>query len=232
MNQDALTSVHAIAVKSVFGERGAKIGPFFWLFHGFFHDPCKLIDRGIGEPRGNSLRPFGIITAVCCQKNLSMPARTLAGDFSVVTQVMQLDWLLVIASDAMAKPAGQTCARWWDLGAIGRAPASVAQIARTLRLVCQSVQRVADVLVEDGFAVCWANPRHRRAKLLEFTGRGGSALLKTVSGRGPMPSDPRPRKLRSGRAVLTRFRHALETYRPEGANGKSSNRSQRRVPSG
>jgi DNA-binding MarR family transcriptional regulator len=38
------------------------------------------------------------------------------------------------------------------------------------------VQRLADVLVREGFAVYEDNPAHRRAKLLRITPQGRSAL--------------------------------------------------------
>ena len=68
--------------------------------------------------------------------------------------------------DAMGEPSGQTSARWRVLAAIDEEPLSVAQIARAWWLTRQSVQRVADVLVEDGLATYEDNPHHRRAKLV------------------------------------------------------------------
>ncbi len=154
-----------------------------------------------------------------------METRTPSGDlFSLmVTQVMQLHGLLTMAGDAMAKPVGQTSARWWVLGVIGRAPASVAQIARTLRLARQSVQRVADVLVEDGCAVYRENPRHRRAKLMKLTVRGRSALLKIQAAQrkwaDAVGAKVGEANLRSGSAVLGRLLNALETIHPESESG-------------
>jgi DNA-binding MarR family transcriptional regulator len=104
--------------------------------------------------------------------------RTPAGDAlsRLVIQVFQLNGLLLGAGDAMARPAGQTAARWQLLAAVEDRPASVAQIARALRLARQSVQRVADLLVADGLAAYEDNPSHRRAKLLRLTPRGQEAL--------------------------------------------------------
>jgi DNA-binding MarR family transcriptional regulator len=80
------------------------------------------------------------------------------------------------AGEALAKPAGQTLARRLVLEAIQDAPATVAQIARSMRLTRQSVQRLPDVLVRDGFAAYEDNPAHRRARLLRLTPAGGDAL--------------------------------------------------------
>jgi DNA-binding MarR family transcriptional regulator len=105
-------------------------------------------------------------------------ARTPAGEaFSeLVVQVFRLDGILAAAGDALAKPAGQTTARWRVLAAIEHAPATVAQIARAWGHARQSVQRVADVLVREGLAAYGENPGHRRAQLVRLTGRGRAAL--------------------------------------------------------
>jgi DNA-binding MarR family transcriptional regulator len=94
----------------------------------------------------------------------------------LVIQVFQLNGLFLSAGDAMAKPAGQTAARWQLLAAVEGSPATVAQIARALRLARQSVQRVADLLVADGLAAYEDNPSHRRAKLLRLAPSGRAAL--------------------------------------------------------
>lgn len=106
------------------------------------------------------------------------PSPTGAGDAvsELVAHVFRLNGLLTAAGDAMAEPAGQTSARWRVLGAIEAAPLTVPQVARAWWLSRQSVQRVADVLVEEGFAVYEDNPGHRRSKLLRITSRGRSAL--------------------------------------------------------
>jgi DNA-binding MarR family transcriptional regulator len=106
------------------------------------------------------------------------PSRTPAGDAltNLISQVIQLIRLFSVAGEALAKPAGQTLARWLVLEAIDPAPATVAQIARTMHLARQSVQRLADVLVRDGFAAYEDNPAHRRAKLLRPTPAGRAAL--------------------------------------------------------
>ena len=100
-------------------------------------------------------------------------ARTPAGDaFSgLVIRVFQLNGRLGAAGDALAKPAGQSTARWQVLASIEDAPRTVAHIARALGLARQSVQRVADLLVGDGLAAYEENPGHRRAKLSPSAGR-------------------------------------------------------------
>jgi DNA-binding MarR family transcriptional regulator len=75
-----------------------------------------------------------------------------------VVQVFRLNGLLAEVGDALARPAGQSSARWQVLASIEEAPAPVAQIARVLGLARQSVQRVADLLAEEGLASYEDNP--------------------------------------------------------------------------
>jgi DNA-binding MarR family transcriptional regulator len=106
------------------------------------------------------------------------PSRTPAGDAftALLGQVIGLTRRFTTAGEALAKPAGQTLARWLVLETVQDAPATVAQIARTLHLARQGVQRLADLLVRDGLAAYQDNPAHRRAKLLRLTPQGRSAL--------------------------------------------------------
>jgi DNA-binding MarR family transcriptional regulator len=104
--------------------------------------------------------------------------RTPAGDAftALLLQVIRLSGRFTAAGEALARSAGQTLARWLVLEAIQDGPATVAQVARTMGLARQSVQRLADVLVGDGFAAYEDNPAHRRARLLRLTPAGRDAL--------------------------------------------------------
>ena len=106
------------------------------------------------------------------------PERTAAGDaFSgFAIRVIRLNGMLGSAGDALAKPAGQTSARWQVLAAAEHEPMTVADAARVLGLARQSVQRVADSLEAEGLLTYEDNPRHRRAKHLALTPAGLSAL--------------------------------------------------------
>src|SRR6187455_2631543 len=107
-------------------------------------------------------------------------SRTPAGDAlsAVAIRIIQLSGLLSAAGDELARPAGQSSARWQVLAAIEAEPTTVAGIARQLGLARQSVQRVADLLERDGLAVYEENPGHRRAKLMRITPAGSEALSK------------------------------------------------------
>ncbi|HEU4559036.1 MAG TPA: MarR family transcriptional regulator [Longimicrobium sp.] len=104
--------------------------------------------------------------------------RTPAGDAftTLVLQILRLNAHLVDAGDELARPAGQTSARWQVMGIIEHGPATVAQVARALGLARQSVQRVADLLTQEGIAEYLPNPADRRADLLQLTDKGVAAL--------------------------------------------------------
>ena len=102
---------------------------------------------------------------------------TAGGTFGeIILEVFRLNGRLLDAGDRIAAPVGQTSARWQVLGVVAGGPASVAQVARTMGLARQSVQRTADLLVADGLVRYTDNPHHRRAKLMTMTPEGRQAL--------------------------------------------------------
>ena len=131
----------------------------------------------------------------------------------LVVHVFRLNGLLIALGDAMGEPSGQTSARWRVLAAIDETPLSVAQIARAWWLTRQSVQRVADVLVEDGLATYEDNPNHRRAKLVRITPRGLSVLheirLRQRTWAESLGTEIGEAELRTANATLTRLLEAL-----------------------
>lgn len=100
--------------------------------------------------------------------------RELLGDAAVT--VFRLNGQFLALAEQLAQPAGLTAARWQVLGAIIRQPLSVADIARAMGITRQSVQRIADLMAEQGLAEYVPNPAHRRAKLLKLTAAGDAAL--------------------------------------------------------
>src|ERR671925_1112102 len=104
--------------------------------------------------------------------------RSRAGEAvsELIVLVFRLNGTLTAAGDALAEPAGQTSARWRVLAAVEHGPMTVAQIARAWSLARQSVQRVADLLAEDGLVSYEPNPKHRRANLVQLTASGRAAL--------------------------------------------------------
>ncbi|MGV9317134.1 MarR family winged helix-turn-helix transcriptional regulator [Streptomyces sp. NPDC003691] len=90
--------------------------------------------------------------------------------------VFRLNGHFIAVSERIARTGGLTAASWQVLGAVARVPQPVSALARTLGLTRQSVQRTADLLVDQGLAAYRPNPAHRRAKLLTATADGRAAL--------------------------------------------------------
>ncbi len=90
--------------------------------------------------------------------------------------VFRLNGQFLSVADELARPGGLTAAWWQVLGAVLPEPLPVAGIARAMGITRQSVQRIADLLVERGLAEYAENPAHRRAKLLRVTGAGREAV--------------------------------------------------------
>ncbi len=139
---------------------------------------------------------------------------------TIIEDIFQLAGALRRWGDGVAAKSGQTQARWQVLSAASSANRTVPQIARRLGLARQSVQRVADLLVEEGRARYVWNPDHESSPLLRLTTRGkdrldkmnrvASAFHKELAG-GLHPDD-----LQAARTVLHKFCVQIERdLRPE-----------------
>lgn len=147
--------------------------------------------------------------------------RSAAGDAltELVLPAFELNGEFLAAAHMMTEPVGLTPAWWQVLGATLDEPLPVAEIARRvgLGLARQSVQRVADLLTERGWASYRKNPRHRRAKLLEPTDRGRAQLARLTEAQhawadhvgGEVGTDD----LRTALAVIRRVIEASRAYR-------------------
>lgn len=142
--------------------------------------------------------------------------RTPAGEAfnEVLTQVLGLRRRFTAAGEALAKPAGQTLARWIVLAECKDSPMTVSDIARRIGLARQSVQRLADVLVSDGQCTYLDNPHHQRAKLLALTEPGRAALAQIDAAQRKWTDSLGERigekVLRQGSTALAAVRDALE----------------------
>jgi DNA-binding MarR family transcriptional regulator len=156
------------------------------------------------------------------RKTGNSSSRTSAGDAlsELVVQVFRLDGLLTATGDSLAQPAGQTSARWRVLATVDDGPATVAQVARAWGLARQSVQRVADMLVEERFCRYDENPGHRRAQFLRITSRGRRALRTIQAAQrtwaDAMGAEIGEADLRRANAVLARAIRALDSRQPQG----------------
>lgn len=134
----------------------------------------------------------------------------------LVVEVLKLAAALETAGNILARPAGQSSARWQVLAAIEHEPLSVAAIARALSHTRQSVQRIADLVVADGLAHYSPNPAHRRAKLLELTSSGLSALraiqAAQVDWARRMADGLKPADFDAARELLTELGRRLDEW--------------------
>lgn len=137
---------------------------------------------------------------------------------ALLDQAVKLAGVIEAVGNGLARPAGQSLARWQVLRAVEPEAAPVGAIACVLGITRQSVQRVADLLVQDGLGRYRPNPAHQRAKLLEITAEGRATLQsiqaaqslcarRTVEGLDPA-------KLNLAREVLGELQHRLESQLP------------------
>ena len=130
------------------------------------------------------------------------PATLLSG---TALTVFRLNGQFLDVADQLARPAGLTAAWWQVLGAVLAEPLPVAGIARAMGITRQSVQRIADLLVEHGLAEYHPNPAHVRAKLLEPTEAGRAAVHRII------PAHGRLAELLTAELGLEGFRATLST---------------------
>jgi DNA-binding MarR family transcriptional regulator len=155
------------------------------------------------------------------------PTRTPAGDAltDLVLPVFELNGELMAAAEMMTRPVGLTPAWWQVLGATLDEPLPVAEIARRvgLGLARQSVQRVADLLVERKWAIYQDNPAHRRAKLLQPTEKGRQALDRLTAAQhtwaDAVGNAVGEDELRFALAVVRSVIESSRAYRAESDNG-------------
>jgi DNA-binding MarR family transcriptional regulator len=99
----------------------------------------------------------------------------------IVADIYQLAGQLRRNADAIARPMGQTQARWQVLSAASAEPKTVPQIARRLGVARQNVQRIADLLIAEGLAAPSPNPDHKTSPFLVLTGEGRATLASLMS---------------------------------------------------
>ncbi|WP_031509925.1 MarR family winged helix-turn-helix transcriptional regulator [Streptomyces megasporus] len=122
--------------------------------------------------------------------------------------VFRLNGQFLSVAERLARPAGLTATWWQVLGAVLREPLPVAGVARAMGITRQSVQRVADLLVERGLARYVPNPAHRRAKLLTPTEEGRAAIERIAPGHAEFAA--RLSEALGGEKGFAEVREALE----------------------
>ena len=134
----------------------------------------------------------------------------------IVLEIFKLGGLLVSEGDLMGSEFGITSARWKVLGAISLAgePQTVSQIARSMGLTRQAVQRLVDAMATDNLLFFKDNPDHKRAKLICLTELGETVFAKldekqaawAMANSTEITTD----ELQTTLSVLKRISHSVE----------------------
>ena len=106
-----------------------------------------------------------------------MKRRTPAGDSAtaLILTVMELTGELRQHGRRITEPVGQSPARWQVLGAVRETSLTVSQIARRMGSTRQGIQRVANVLAQEGLIEFLDNRDHKSSPKVSLTDSGRRA---------------------------------------------------------
>lgn len=135
---------------------------------------------------------------------------------NLVLEVFRINGDLVAAGNALTEGTRLTTARWQVLGAVALSETTqtVADIARTMGLTRQAVQRVVDELEAEEFVRRVDHPHSRRARPVELTKRGQTLYAEIMGRQRPwarrLSSGISERQLQITSEVLVELRRRLE----------------------
>jgi DNA-binding MarR family transcriptional regulator len=91
--------------------------------------------------------------------------------------VFRANGALIARGDVLVEAVGLTSARWQVLGALALAGGTltVPEIARSMGLTRQGIQKQVNLLIDDGLVSTRSNPAHERSQLVELTVAGRAA---------------------------------------------------------
>jgi DNA-binding MarR family transcriptional regulator len=97
--------------------------------------------------------------------------------------VFRANGALLARGDVLVERAGLTSARWQVLGALALAgrKLTVPEIARSMGLTRQGIQKRVNLLIGDGPVSTRANPTHQRSQLVELTVAGRAAYARRTA---------------------------------------------------
>lgn len=98
----------------------------------------------------------------------------------LILTIFYANGIILKWGDELTEEFGMTSSRWQVMGAVRNGPAPVADIARTMGLQRQSVQRTVDLLHDSGDVRFLENPAHKRAKLVDITEQGNDRYAKIM----------------------------------------------------
>ncbi len=129
----------------------------------------------------------------------------------LILEIFRLNGRLLAAGDRLTEDVGLTSARWQVLGAIALAdsPQPVSNLARTMGLTRQGVQRIVNELASKGFLTFDDNPHHQRAKLVVLTKKGQTAFDEATKLQVPWANQLAERLPEKELAAATRLLRTL-----------------------
>lgn len=134
---------------------------------------------------------------------------------ALIDELFQLNGRVLAKGDELSAIHGLTGARWQVLAALHleERPLTVAQIARRMGLQRQSVQRLSDILAEQGILAYRENPDHKRAKLVDFTEKGRTVFAQMdeiqLAWANTITTDFSVEELEAAASVLRRLKDKL-----------------------
>jgi len=144
---------------------------------------------------------------------------------ALTMDLFRLNSRLLITGDRLVAELGLTSARWQILGAIVGAgePRPVAWIARDMGGARQNVQRIVNDLKDEGIVEFLPNPHHRRAHLVQLTGKGKKIYEAALKLWSPFVKELAKGLSREGldhaRGIVNTLRERLETRLDSAVDG-------------
>jgi len=135
----------------------------------------------------------------------------------IILIVFRLNARLLEQGDRLVQPLGLTSARWQVLGAIALAgePQTAPQIAVSMGVTRQGVQKQLNLAVAEGLVEAHPNPRHQRSPLHALSATGQAAYddamaLQRVWAKSLGQGLTLP-ELQSAKQALTALEHRLSS---------------------
>jgi DNA-binding MarR family transcriptional regulator len=121
---------------------------------------------------GGEVAQASALTDFCqCAHGESMSTKGPDAWSTFAMELFTVNGLVMRAGETIARPVGQSSARWQVLGRAFQ-PSTVPSIARDVGLARQTVQRTANLLADEGLLHFRAHASDRRTQLVELTQEG------------------------------------------------------------
>lgn len=149
---------------------------------------------------------------------MARDTKTIDTVTEIVLNIFRLNARLLEQGDRLVQPLGLTSARWQVLGAIALAgePQTAPQIATTMGVTRQGVQKQLNLAVAEGLIESHPNPRHQRSPLHALSAKGQVAFadamaLQRVWAKSLVQGLPLP-ELQAAKQVLASLERHLSSF--------------------